>query len=142
TVLGANSDGSLLNRDRAVWSGLNPYGGNACSGLTTPCRNFLNPAVFSTNPTNTPNNFNPLTYGNIVKGSFVGPRFQSWDVSVIRSFPIREALGLQFRAEFFNVLNHTNLGDPQQTQTSSAFGRISSTNGDPRIGQLSLKLLF
>ncbi|MGI4831684.1 MAG: carboxypeptidase regulatory-like domain-containing protein, partial [Janthinobacterium lividum] len=79
TVLGANSDGSLLNRDRAVWSGLNPYGGNACSGLTTPCRNFLNPAVFSTNPTNTPNNFNPLTYGNIVKGSFVGPRFQSWD---------------------------------------------------------------
>ena len=70
------------------------------------------------------------------------PQFASWDVSIIRDLPIRERLQLQFRAEFFNVLNHTNFGDPQQSETNGSFGQITSTNGDPRIGQLSLKLSF
>jgi hypothetical protein len=140
TVTGANVDGTNLNRDRAVWNGQNPYGGNACAAVTTACRSFLNTASFSQNPSYTVNL--PLSYGNIVKGSFVGPRFQSWDVGVIRHFPVYEAFQLEFRAEFFNVLNHTIFGDPQQTETNAAFGRITSTNGDPRIGQLSLKLLF
>jgi hypothetical protein len=60
----------------------------------------------------------------------------------MRSFPIREATQFQFRAEFFNVLNHTNFGDPQVGQTNTAnFGQIRSAN-DPRIGQLSLKFMF
>jgi hypothetical protein len=139
TVTGANVDGTNLNRDRAVWNGQNPYGGNACAGATTACRSYLNPANFSQNPGFASNL--ALTYGNIVKGSFVGPRFTSWDVSVIRAFPIHEALQMEFRAEFFNVLNHTNFGDPQASQTNGAFGRITSAN-DPRIGQLSLKLDF
>jgi hypothetical protein len=62
-----------------------------------------------------------------------------------------ERTALQFRAEYFNVLNHTNLGDPNTT-TNSTFGRITSTSpqnwagtapqNDPRIAQLSLKLVF
>jgi len=76
-----------------------------------------------------------------VKGSFVGPQYASWDTSIIRVFPIHESLELQFRAEFFNVLNHTNFGDPQQNQVNGSFGTITSAN-DPRIGQLSLKLAF
>ena len=139
TVSGANVDGTNLNRDRAVWNGLNPYGGNACAGATTVCRSYLNPANFSQNPGFASNL--ALTYGNVVKGSFVGPRFTNWDVSLIRAFPIRDAVQMEFRAEFFNMLNHTNFGDPQVTQTSSTFGRITSAN-DPRIGQLSLKLDF
>jgi hypothetical protein len=140
TVTGANVDGTGLNRDRAIWNSQNPYGATACNGIATACKPYLNPASFSQNPNYTVSV--PLSYGNVVKGSFVGPQFATWDVSVIRSFPIHESLQMQFRAEFFNVLNHTNFGDPQQTQTNSAFGRITSTNGDPRIGQLSLKLLF
>jgi len=141
TVSGnANNSNSLGNRDRAVWNGQNPYGGTACAGVTASCKSFLNPANFSTNPSSTVNL--PLSYGNVVKGSFVGPRFQSWDISIMRYFPIREALQFQFRAEFFNVLNHTNFGDPGVSQTNSgSFGQIRSAN-DPRIGQLSLKLLF
>ena len=139
TVTGANVDGTGLNRDRAVWNGQNPYGGSSCAA-GTHCKNWLNKANFSTNPSYTTNL--ALTYGNIDKGSFVGPQFASWDVSVIRFFPIHEALNLEFRAEFFNVLNHTNFGDPQQNQTNSTFGSITATNGDPRIGQLSLKLAF
>ena len=73
-------------------------------------------------------------YGNVVKGSFVGPQFASWDVSAIRSFPIDDRLQLQFRAEFFNVLNHTNFGDPQNSETNGAFGRVTATNGDTRYG--------
>ena len=57
-----------------------------------------------------------------------------------RTFPIYEDLNLQFRAEFFDVLNHTNFLDPSTT-TGSGFGSISGAN-DPRIGQLSLKLSF
>jgi hypothetical protein len=140
TVSGSNVDGTNLNRDRAIWNGQNPYGGNACSTTTQACKNYLNTPNFSTNPSYTVSV--PLSYGNIAKGSFVGPRFQTWDVSVMRSFPIHEATQLQFRAEFFNVLNHTNFGDPQVGQTNTTnFGQIRSAN-DPRIGQLSLKLLF
>ena len=105
-----------------------------------PARTYLNTANFSTNPSYTVNV--PLSYGNIVKGSFVGPRFQTWDVSVMRSFLIHEETRFEFRTEFFNVLNHTNFGDPQVGQTNTAnFGQIRSAT-DPRIGQLSLKLLF
>ncbi len=71
-----------------------------------------------------------------------------WDVSAARFFPFNERTSLQFRAEYFNVLNHTNFGDPNTT-TNSTFGRITSTSpqnsnftNDPRIAQLSLKLLF
>ena len=140
TITGSNVDGTNLNRDRAVWSGMNPYASTACSGVTSACKSWLNKASFSVNPAYTQNL--ALTYGNVVKGSFVGPRFQTWDVSVVRTFPIYERVQMQFRAEFFNVLNHTNFGDPQQSVTNGAFGRITSTNGDPRIGQLSLKASF
>jgi hypothetical protein len=133
-----NASGSGQNRDRAVLVG-NPYGGNAC-GSTTPCKSYLNPASFQNNA--------PATYGNIRKGSLVGPRYTDWDVSLSRNFNFTERLYLQFRAEYFNVLNHTNFGDPATTNSGS-IGRITGTtpqNGaspnDPRIGQLSLKLIF
>jgi len=139
TVTGNNVDGTGQNRDRAIWNGQNPYGGNGCAA-GAHCKNWYNKANFSTNPAYTTNL--ALTYGNIVKGSFVGPQYASWDTSIIRFFPIHESLELQFRAEFFNVLNHTNFGDPQGNQTNGSFGTITSTNGDPRIGQWSLKLAF
>jgi len=139
TVTGSNVDGTNLNRDRAIWNGQSAYGGTAC-GSTMHCKSYLNPVNFSTNPAYTVSV--PLSYGNIVKGSFVGPQYGTWDTSMMRFFPVREGTQFEFRAEFFNVLNHTNHGDPQQSQTNGAFGRITSTNGDPRIGQMSLKLIF
>jgi len=53
----------------------------------------------------------------------------------------RENTNLEVRAEYSNLLNHTNLGDPNLTQSSASFGRITS-DISPRIAQLSLKLLF
>ena len=139
TVTGAGNSGTGLGRERGIWNGKDPYSQTACAGVVTACKPFLNPANFSVNPTYTSNL--QLSYGNVTKGSFVGPQFVSWDTSIIRDFPIHEAIAMQFRAEYFNVLNHTNFGDPQQSVTNSAFCRVLSAN-DPRIGQLSLKLLF
>jgi len=47
----------------------------------------------------------------------------------------------QFRFDFFNVLNRTNLGGPQTSMTSSAFGQILSA-GPQRIGQVALRYDF
>ena len=53
-----------------------------------------------------------------------------------------EGMNLQFRAEFFNALNHAQFGEPNDNYTSiSSFGLVGSANS-PRIMQFSLKLLF
>ncbi|MCZ2079627.1 MAG: carboxypeptidase regulatory-like domain-containing protein [Bryobacteraceae bacterium] len=60
----------------------------------------------------------------------------------MKGIPIRESLHAQFRAEFFNLLNKPDFGDPFATQSTPArFGRIESA-GEPRIIQLGLKVLF
>jgi hypothetical protein len=140
-----NNSGSGQLRDRAYLTG-NAYGGSACP-VTAHCKSWLNPASFTNNlppvaPALTP------TYGNIVKGSFLGPRYTDVDGAIARNFPIKESVILQFRAEYFNLFNHTNFGDPT-TSLGGSFGEITGTtpqNGaaanDPRIAQLSLKLLF
>ncbi|MDR3411621.1 MAG: hypothetical protein P4L87_11885, partial [Formivibrio sp.] len=115
------------------------YGGNACTygtAATTTCVSYLDPTAF-TKPAND-------TFGNVRKDSFVGPRYVQWDSSLTRDFPIRERTKFQFRAEYFNLLNHTNLGTPTLSQTSATFGRITSGSSasSPRIAQLSLKLVF
>jgi hypothetical protein len=133
TIAAASNDnsGSGQGRDRAVLIG-NPYGGSACPA-TAHCKSFLNPASFTANAAG--------TYGNIVKGSFVGLRYTDVDLSIARSFPITEAAALQFRAEYFNLFNHTNFGDPGTT-LGGTFGEVTGTAGDPRIAQFSLKLNF
>jgi hypothetical protein len=59
-----------------------------------------------------------------------------------RTFPIYRETDLEFRVEYFDVLNHTELGNPNTTTTNAAFGTITGLKGGPRIGQFSLKYLF
>jgi hypothetical protein len=135
----SNADGSGQTRDRAIQVGP-AYGGSACAAATH-CKSYLNPASF----------VDPAAgnYGTFVKGSLVGPQYADWDASIARKFPFDERVYLQFRAEYFNLLNHTNFGDPNSTATASNFGQITSTTSqnvditnDPRIAQFSLKLVF
>jgi len=114
----------------------NGRGSNACgygTPATTTCVGFLDPTAFA-RPANG-------TFGNLKKDSFVGPRYVDWDGSLTRNFRFTERTSLQFRAEYFNLLNHTNLGDPNLSQSSASFGRITS-DVSPRVAQLSLKLIF
>jgi hypothetical protein len=80
-------------------------------------------------------------FGNLGRNSFRAPGFEQWDLSANKNFRIRENIRLQFRSEFFNILNHTNFGIPDSKITDTAFGTIRSTYA-PRQIQFALKLLF
>ena len=57
------------------------------------------------------------------------------------AMPFSEKHKLELRAEFFNLLNRANLGNPTTARINSLFGRIT-TAGDPRILQFGLRYAF
>lgn len=109
-----------------------------------------------------PNAFSAPAYGyvgNVRRDSLVGPGYADWDVSLLKSTAITDRVRLQFRAEFFNVLNHTNLQLPNEvvfsagpTQGTAANQAAAATFGSPgvipatantsRQIQLGAKILF
>jgi hypothetical protein len=70
-----------------------------------------------------------------------GPGIEEVDFSLFKYFAVNEKMRVQFRAEFFNLLNHANLGLPENDLQSPAFGQILQA-GSPRLLQLALKLMF
>jgi hypothetical protein len=87
------------------------------------------------------------TYGNVGRGTFYGPGLADLDTSLFKTFPVTERTSLQFRAEFFNALNHANFGTPNATVFSGATnspsaGIITSTATTSRQIQFGLKLIF
>jgi hypothetical protein len=87
--------------------------------------------------------------GFTTRAPVYGPRFVNTDFSIIKEFQFREAMGLQFRAEFFNLFNHAQyfmngVGDSgeQDINTPSSFGVINNTVNNPRLIQFALKLKF
>jgi Carboxypeptidase regulatory-like domain len=80
-----------------------------------------------------------------------GPRFSDVDLALSKHFPITEKYGLEFRAEGYNVFNHTNFGLPGAAGTTlgtaditnpSQFGVITTLANNPREMQFSLRLDF
>jgi len=66
----------------------------------------------------------------------------NFDFSVQKFTPLRERIHLEFRAEFFNLFNHTQFLNPDGSITDGAdFGRVKRTR-DPRQVQFALKLAF
>ena len=81
----------------------------------------INPAAF-TDPPFDPVSGLPLRQGNLSRNALRGFGAAQWDFAVHRDFPIHESLKLQFRAEMFNVLNHSNFGSPNSSFASPQFG--------------------
>jgi len=86
-------------------------------------------------------------FGVLGRNTFRGPRFQDYDISLIKdtSFGRRgkNELGIvQFRAEFFNIFNVVNFGLPANVVRGSGFGVISRTAGTSRQIQFSLKVIY
>jgi len=83
-------------------------------GSQFPGGKIFNRAAFAPAPTGQQGNFGR----NVLRG------FGAWqaDVGLQRQFRVSEKIGLRFRAEFFNVLNHPNFGSPINTLTSPLFG--------------------
>jgi Carboxypeptidase regulatory-like domain len=89
------------------------------------------------------------TYGNAGRDSLVGPGLAQLDASLKKTTPLTERSNLEFRAEFFNILNHTNFGTPNEVVYSSAgttpsptAGVITSTSSTSRQIQFGVKVLF
>ena len=115
--------------------GYNPTGNG---DTRNPVRPNWNPA-FSGNlyPHTAAQYFNPAaflppatgTFGNVSRDSLTGPGLFGLDFSAVKNAHLTERLGLQFRAEFFNILNHTNFSTPNEVVYTSATSGISPTAG-------------
>jgi hypothetical protein len=85
--------------------------------------------------------------GNMGRNTFVGPSYVSWETSVFKNIKVTERVKMQFRAEAFNVLNHTNFllpgagGATNMRTNSGSFGQAGGTF-NPRNLQFGLKISF
>jgi hypothetical protein len=96
---------------------------------------FINPACFTPAPDG--------QLGNASRVPVYGPDFVNTDFSVIKQFRLPwENMGLNFRAEFFNLFNHAQFGQPISDVSQAAFGAVNSTVNNPRLVQFGLKLTF
>ena len=90
--------------------------------------------------------------GNAPKDVFRGPGVANWDFSIFKNFPIKEKAVFQFRWEMYNAFNHPSFqgvntsasfsAPGSTTQLNGQFGQITSTNGQPRVMQGSLRVTF
>jgi hypothetical protein len=80
-------------------------------------------------------------FGNSGRSIIDGPGLQNWDLGLIKHFPLREGLKLEFRAEAFNAFNHPYFNDPDRNVVDSNFGQISGAS-EPRDVQFALKLVW
>ena len=124
---------------------------------------YLNPSAFTTapqlypaqcdpnqpDPTIFPNaNFCTTAFGDLGRNIYRGPSQQNWDFSLIKNFHLTERNAIRFTADFFNIWNHANFGNPTVTDVetigtpNSPFGKITSTVGTPRLIQFSLRYSF
>ncbi len=117
--------------------------------------NWFNPCAFMIAPTFLinpgPNQYTVGELGTGVRAPVYGPRFVNTDFSLIKDIPLsfREGMGLQFRAEFFNLFNHPQYflqgaggTGEMDINSPSSFGVINNTVNNPRLVQFALKLKF
>jgi len=112
-----------------------------------PCQpgTFFNTCAFESNTV-------AGTYGDEGRNITHGPGYQTWDVSVLKVFPIREQMRVEFRGDFFNIWNHVNplwgpIGAAGQVEPVAIeigqpqFGQLQASR-DPRLIQFALKFYF
>jgi hypothetical protein len=84
-------------------------------------------------------------FGNSSTGIVNGPGQANLDLAVSRAIGLHwpnESSTVEFRAEFFNALNHPQFSNPDNNFTSPTFGVITSTSVNARVGQLALRFAF
>ena len=81
------------------------------------------------------------TFGNAGRSLVRAPGIFNTDISISKGMKLRENVTLQFRAEFFNIFNHTQYSGVGASFGAATFGQVTSAR-DPRITQLALRLIF
>jgi Carboxypeptidase regulatory-like domain/TonB dependent receptor len=88
----------------------------------------------------------PVGYiGSIRRNNVRGPGSLDWDMSLLKNTKLTERFNLQFRAEFFNILNHFNPAAPLTTLDAATSGQVLGSQAPvitPRQVQFALKLDF
>ncbi len=146
TVADTNSTNSFgISEDRAQLSGMCSKSQLVTGGAVQSKLNryfnlscFTAPAVIGADGIGT-------AFGNSATGIVDGPGQANLDLAfskaVVLKWPVEKS-SLQFRAEFYNALNHTQFANPDTNFTSPTFGVISGTAVNARVGQLALRLAF
>ncbi|MBV9083759.1 MAG: Cna protein B-type domain-containing protein, partial [Acidobacteriaceae bacterium] len=80
-------------------------------------------------------------FGNAGNGILWSPGLVNFNMAAYKNFRIIERMTIQFRAELFNVFNHTNFNGPNTNLGAGTFGQITSAK-EARIGEFALKLNF
>ncbi len=83
----------------------------------------------------------PLQWGNASKDAVVTPGRNNWNLSLFKSFQIKESARFELRAESFNAFNHTQFNNLNTTAGSTNFGQLTNTY-DPRTIQVAAKFMF
>ena len=123
-----NLDGESNDRPNAVANNFHPTHSQWADGFNLPENFFTAPCLGCV--------------GNLGRNTFVGPGFWQADISIFRNFRVSDRLSLQFRAEAFNVFNHTNfLIGNNRALHDPVFGQAGGT-APPRNLQFGLKLIF
>ncbi len=107
----------------------NPYLG---AGFKQSYQSWLDAASFM---------ITPYTFGTERRNDLLGPSYMNVDFSLFKDLPLWRESKLQFRAESFNIFNHTNFSTPASSLQSSAFGKITSSSPGRDV-QLAAKIIF
>jgi hypothetical protein len=94
---------------------------------------YYSPAAFA--PVTT------VSYGNVGRNTLTNPGVWNTDLNVVRTFPIKERLKLQFRAEFYNLPNTSHFNGPDNNVNDGTFMQITSSYGERNI-RFALRLSF
>jgi hypothetical protein len=123
-------------RTNEVGNPFQPGGGTGCPSQLSNSGFYFNPCAFAAPPTG--------ELGATSRAPISGSDFVNTDFSVIKRFALPwENMGLDFRAEMFNLFNHAQFGLPaSDINAPLLFGRVSSTVNNPRLVQFGLKLTF
>ena len=155
TLSSGNPFSAVISFDRAraiPQSGTAPETPDLVPGMNTnpilgdPAR-YFDPSSFVLQPAG--------FYGNLGRNTLIGPGLAKVDFSLNKRFPVTERLGLELRAEAFNLFNHPNFSIPSQRAVFSGVnsttglgipvasaGLITSTQTSSRQLQLGLKVVF
>ncbi|HXN25022.1 MAG TPA: TonB-dependent receptor [Candidatus Dormibacteraeota bacterium] len=126
-LLGIDRSGTGVFQDRP-----NQVGDPNAIDKRTPDK-YFNTAAFALQPAG--------QFGNAGRDTIRGPNFYQFDSSIIKNFKVRESQQFEFRAEFFNLLNHPNFKLPNRIFGTADFGQIFSAY-DAREIQFGLKYSF
>jgi len=125
-----NLDGIANDRPNAIANHVNATRDQWANGFNLPVAFFTAPCL--------------ACVGNLGRNTFIGPGYWAVDTSLFKTFQLSERFHLQFRAEAFNVFNHTNfqLGSPEMVSLNDPFFGQAEGTFNPRQLQFGLKLSF